>query len=169
MQFNVLQTGWYASWGATTAPVSENVPTFPGSGDRNQYRIYHHERDTMPLSVWGPQVLIETPTTAGAIVVSPGVGVLTLTGFAPTIKTPRVVLPGVGVLTLTGFAPKVIIGIVVKPGVGALTLTGFAPTVLTPRVVKPGVSVLVLTGFVPTVVIGGAAGGNLALQSVYWP
>lgn len=90
------------------------------------------------------------PVTA-AITVLPGVGVLTLTGFAPTVLTPRVAKPGVGVLTLVGVAPSVRVPRVVVPPVGALLLTGFAPAVLTPRVVKPGLGALALAGFAPVI------------------
>jgi hypothetical protein len=100
----------------------------------------------LTLTGFAPTVL--TPNTVPA-----GLGQLTLTGFAPTVLTPRLVTPGVGQLILTGFAPTVNItsGAGASPGTGQLVLTGFAPTVLTPRTVLPGLGQLTLTGFAPTV------------------
>jgi hypothetical protein len=47
-------------------------------------------------------------------------------------RPPVTVTPGLGALTLTGFAPTIAIALSapVRPGTGALTLTGFAPTVV---------------------------------------
>lgn len=47
---------------------------------------------------------------------------------ADTLPTNVNVTPGVGALTYTGFAPIVTIGIVALPGAGTLSYTGFAPT-----------------------------------------
>jgi hypothetical protein len=91
------------------------------------------------------------PTAQTPVTVTPGVGALDLTGFAPTVQTPTQVTPGTGALDLTGFAPTVQTPVTVTPGVGTLDLTGFAPTVQTPVTVTPGVGALDLTGFAPTV------------------
>lgn len=111
------------------------------------------------------------------VVVTPSAASLALTGFAPTVLTPRVVKPGAASLTLTGQVPSIIIGTVVRPGsatatltgfaptisisehilvtpgAASLSLTGFAPTVLTPRLVTPGAASLTLTGFAPSVIV----------------
>lgn len=67
--------------------------------------------------------------------VEPGVGALTITGYAPTVTAEQfaTVEPGVGALVVTGFAPTITATAspTVEPGVGALTITGYAPTVST--------------------------------------
>lgn len=103
-----------------------------------------------------PTFLPDVIAAAGAsVVLTPGTASLVLTGFAPTVQTPRLVTPGKASLVLTGFAPRVILGTVVTPGKASLILTGFAPTVLTPRLVTPGKASLVLTGFAPVITVGG--------------
>lgn len=97
----------------------------------------------------------------------PGVGVLTLEGFAPTIaiQAPNVtVTPGTGVLDLVGFAPTVLTPIVVLPDVGTLSLAGFAPTVLIATLVQPGAGVLTLAGFAPIIAITHA--GTILTYSI---
>ena len=71
------------------------------------------------------------PASGGARLVSPGTGVLTLTGYAPTLQVPRVVTPGLGQLSLSGFASTVTApqNRLMQPGTGALSLTGYAPSV----------------------------------------
>ena len=99
-----------------------------------------------------------TVAVSNNIVVAPGVGALLLAGFAPTmaVSDNRRAQPGAGALTLTGFAPTVVLSgnQVAAPGVGALTVTGLAPAILTPRVVTPGVGQLTVTGLAPTVLAG---------------
>jgi hypothetical protein len=85
---------------------------------------------------------------------APGVGTVTLEGFAPTVQTPQNSTPGVGALVVTGFAPTVDAssGINITPGVGAVLVTGFAPTIVTPQNAAPGLGEVLATGFAPTVV-----------------
>lgn len=89
--------------------------------------------------------------------VTPGVGDLTLTGFAPTVvaSNHKNVSPGLGEITFTGFAPTVAVSDNknILADVGSLTLTGFGPTVsVTSNLnVSPGVGDLTLEGFNPTV------------------
>lgn len=97
------------------------------------------------------------PPGAVAVTVTPGVGDLALTGFAPAVLTPRQVIPGLGQLTVTGFAPTVLTPRQAQPGVGALVLTGFAPTIIAPATVQPGAGQIVLTGFAPTVTVSVTA------------
>lgn len=113
------------------------------------------------------------PVAGGGTNVTPGVGQLTLTGFAPTVavSSNQNVAAGVGALALAGFAPTV--GTSnnqnVLAGVGALTLAGFAPSVVVNTRVLPGAGVLALTGFAPTVALSDnknvlAGVGALALS-----
>ena len=113
---------------------------------------------TLTLTAFAPTV------TAGAsILVTPGTASLTTTRFTPKVTIDNKVIPGIGALTLTRFTPSVTVGVRVTPGDGTLTLTSFAPTVLAPRLVVPGIATLILTRFTPTVltprlVIPGTAG-----------
>lgn len=90
------------------------------------------------------------PAPSG-ITVTPGLGQLTLAGFAPTIGLPVTVVPGLGQLVFTGLAPTLSTGPAVRPGLGQLTLTGFAPTLGLPRTITPGLGQLTFTGFAPTI------------------
>lgn len=91
--------------------------------------------------------------SSGQLRFAPGVGALTLTGYAPTFTRGLYVRPGVGALTLTGYAPSIRRGLVFTPSTGALTLTGFAPTFARTlnQFVTPGVGALTLTGLAPTI------------------
>ena len=104
---------------------------------------------------------------------TPERGLLTLTGFAPSIVASALLALGVGSLTLTGFAPTVTtsatpVNVTVTPGAGALALQGYAPTVSADvsASVSPGLGALSLTGYAPTVtgsapqVVGGGGPGN---------
>jgi Concanavalin A-like lectin/glucanases superfamily len=104
---------------------------------------------TLTLTGFAPS--ITQPQTAG-----PGVGSLTLAGFSPTVAQPQTAAPGVGSLALAGFAPTVAQSVnqQAAPGVGSLTLSGFAPTVSQPQTAAPGVAALTLTGYAPTVGLG---------------
>jgi hypothetical protein len=106
------------------------------------------ERRWMPLAL----------PAAGGTSVTPGVGALTLTGFAPAVSVSnnQNVAAGVGALALAGFSPTVSVSNNqnVLAGVGAVTATGFAPTVSTPQSVGAGVGALTLSGFAPTVSAG---------------
>ena len=97
---------------------------------------------------------LDTVSGGTSVTVTPGVGVLTATGLAPTVMAPALVLPGVGVLTLEGAAPTVTAPVLVIPGVGVLVLEGLVPTVIsggTSITVTPGVGILTLEGWVPVV------------------
>ena len=70
------------------------------------------------------------------VTVAPERGLLTLTGFEPSVAANASASPGFGSLTLTGFAPDVTAGaaavdVTVTPDTGALVITGYAPTVST--------------------------------------
>lgn len=89
--------------------------------------------------------------------VNPGAGVLTLTGYAPSVAQSAnlAVTPGAGSLTIAGYAPSVTQSATtnVQPGAGALSLTGFAPSVAQSanQSVNPGAGSITLTGYAPTV------------------
>ena len=90
-----------------------------------------------------------------AVSVAPGVGALTVTGFAPVVATSNNIniTPSFGELIVTGFAPIINIGTNSAPSTGALIVTGFAPAVTTTDHINitPSVGALVVTGFAPTV------------------
>lgn len=161
---------------APTVSVSNNQVVLPGVGDLtvtgfaptvtstlNAQPTPRAYQMNIPMRPVGGGLVIGTPfrfatqIQSGASIVTPGVGDLTLTGFAPTISVSnnQAVLPGLGALTVTGFAPVVLSGDqkVVQPGVGALVATGFAPTVnATANItLTPGTGQVVLTGYAPTV------------------
>lgn len=64
--------------------------------------------------------------------ITPGVGTLTATGYAPTVGGNRSASTGVGSASFTGYAPTVGTSMSpsITPGVGALTLGGHEPTVV---------------------------------------
>ena len=90
------------------------------------------------------------PAGAG-LSANPGLGALTLTGYAPTAIVPERISSGLGALTLTGIAPTVTQQLKVSSGLGALSLTGLAPTVTQQVRVSSGLGALTLTGLAPTV------------------
>lgn len=100
----------------------------------------------------------ESQTSSSNTQVSPGVGALTLTGYAPTVSRTenKAVAPNVGSLSITGYAPTVAqssSGTSVAPGAGVLTLAGYAPTVsrTANQAVTPNAGVISITGYAPTV------------------
>lgn len=120
---------------------------------------------TLALSGFAPTVA-RTANQA----VAPGVGSLTLTGFAPTVSQSvgLNLTPGVAALALTGYAPSVArtANQSLTPGAGSLTLTGYAPTISQPHGVAPGVGTLSLTGFAPTVAQSANQGVNPGVGSL---
>jgi hypothetical protein len=94
------------------------------------------------------------PTVLTPRLVQVPAGSLTLTAFAPTVLTPRLVSVPAGSLSLTGIAPSVVIGTNIQVPAGSLALTGFAPSVLAPRTIQVPAGNLALTGFAPSVVVG---------------
>lgn len=83
--------------------------------------------------------------------IDPDVGLLTITGFAPTVTQPKSADPDVGALTITGFAPTVVQTHQALPDVGLLTLQGFAPAVTQSTNGQPGPGILTLLGLAPAV------------------
>lgn len=89
--------------------------------------------------------------------VSPGVGNIVLTGYAPTVSRTTTggqsVAPSVGSITITGYAPTVAqtVNRAVSPAVGSIVITGYAPTIAQPKTVRPGVGSISITGYAPSV------------------
>ena len=100
-------------------------------------------------------------TRGGGTAVSPGVGSIALTGYAPTVVQGTAVSPGVGSIALTGYAPAIRQPIAVSPGVGSIALTGYAPAIQQPIAVSPGVGSIALAGYAPTI---QQAGGSLSIS-----
>lgn len=66
---------------------------------------------------------------ADATTIDTGTGVVTFTGFSPTVETPRTVNPDTGAITYSGFSPTLSISAVVSSDTGVVTFTGYEPTV----------------------------------------
>lgn len=86
----------------------------------------------------------------------PGLGVATITGFAPSITTGTAgsASPGAGSVSITGFAPTFSngTGYIGAPGHGSVVITGHAPAVVSqPPTLTPGKGSVVITGFAPSV------------------
>jgi hypothetical protein len=95
---------------------------------------------------------------------TPDVGQITLTGYAPTVaqSVNRAVTPDVGQITITGYAPTVtqVAGTNVTPDVGTITITGYAPAVDRTASATPDVGQITITGYAPTV--SQASASNIA-------
>ena len=91
---------------------------------------------------------------------TPSAGTLTLTGFAPTVAQPQAVTPDVGLLAFTGYAPTLTQSAnqALTPSTGTLTFTGFAPAVAQSanQALSPNVGAVVLPGYAPTVEQAGS-------------
>jgi hypothetical protein len=63
--------------------------------------------------------------------VTPGVGQVDATGFAPTVQVTsnQTITPGLGQLIATGQAPTVIVNTIILPGFGQVSVSGLAPTI----------------------------------------
>lgn len=98
--------------------------------------IYPHRRS-----------FIQVPAAGGAALVTPGALSIVMTGFAPSVLTPRTATPPKLSLNLTPFAPT--LPKLATPGKLSLVTAGLAPTVQTPRTVTPPKLALSLTPFAP--------------------
>jgi hypothetical protein len=111
---------------------------------------------------------VSVAEVVGGITVEPGVGAVTLAGFAPTVGLPVTVSPGKGDIVIAGFAPTIdftAAGITISPGRGEITITGFAPTIGLPITVTPGVGEVTIAGFAPTLPTIVAPGrGEITIQ-----
>jgi hypothetical protein len=98
------------------------------------------------------QARLGTPASqaVGSQTATPGVASLTLTAFAPVVRTPVLVTIGKASLTTATFAPKANLGII--PGKATLTITRLAP--VTGGGVVPGKRSLVTTAYAPQANLG---------------
>lgn len=105
--------------------------------------------DGPPIS-WGspPSIFPYVATTDTSV--APGLGVLAISGYAPTLSYDSNVAPGKGVLAISGYAPTLSIPSAVAPGKGSLEITGFAPTLAGASSVSPGKGTLEISGYAPT-------------------
>lgn len=118
---------------------------------------------TLAITITRFAPTVRTPRT-----VIPGARSVTITGHAPTVKTPKTVVPGIRTITVTSHAPTVTTSRIVIPSTRHITITGHAPTVLTPRTVTPGTRHVTLTGHAPRVLIpsGSVVGAHVAATEV---
>jgi hypothetical protein len=112
--------------------------------------------------------LLQTQAGGSNATASPGVGSLSLQGFAPTVVAQQnvTVAPAIDTLVLTGLAPTVSTtgSATASPGTGALVLQGYPPTVTVPVSVSvsPGAGALTITGYQPTISTAEPIEGPLA-------
>lgn len=89
------------------------------------------------------------PSVQIGYALAPAIGSLTLTGLQPAVTTQALVSPDIGLLTFSGLAPSVTAGITSAPDIGVLTLTGLTPDVATQHIVTPSIGAITLTGLQP--------------------
>ncbi len=160
----VANGDWNATDGAsrtwrTGAGTATEVTYFRDSSHYAAYGAYHAdagtaEAKTVGLSAPSGQkysiVAVEVKGTASSsLTASPGVGSLTITGQAPSVKVTQSAAPGVAALSVTGLAPTLRGNETVRPGVDALAIAGQAPTANLPQSAAPGAGALTLTGLAP--------------------
>ncbi len=104
---------------------------------------------TVTLTGYAP-VIAQSGSTDSAV--NPGVGSIALTGYAPAIAQPKAVVPAVGSIAITGYTPSILQPQAIAPAAGSIAITGYAPTILQPQALSPGVGNIALTGYVPSVV-----------------
>jgi hypothetical protein len=104
---------------------------------------------TLALTLTGYAPTVLTPRT-----VTPSTLALALTEYAPTVINPQSATPDTLALALTQYAPSVVIGKRVIPDTPALLLTEYAPTVVNPQGQPPDTLALTLTAYAPAVIIG---------------
>ncbi len=97
-----------------------------------------------------------------------GAGNLQLNGFAPSVS--ESVSPPLGSITISGYAPTTDSNITVSPSAGNIQLDGFVPEFAPPFVMSPTKGDIQLNGFAPTIDTGSnqtvspTAVGNLQLD-----
>jgi len=130
---------------------------------------------TPTLSTTHPNVMLpgvrvrrRVPAASGATSVTPnGPAAITLTGPAPTPTVAASVAPGVGAISLTGYAPGLMIS--PQPGTAQIALTGLPPTPELAATVAPGVGELGLTGHAPELRLGAEPGTGAIIVTGYPP
>lgn len=63
-------------------------------------------------------------SAGGGTSISPGVGVLTVSGLQPTVSASASRTPDIGTITVSGLAPAVTQAVLRSPGIGTITLGG---------------------------------------------
>ena len=92
------------------------------------------------------------PSSGSSVTVTPGLGLVTVTGRAPTASAGATVAAGLGRTTITGKAPTVGGGVTASPGKGGVLIAGHAPAIATGVSVAAGKGQVTVAGFVPTVI-----------------
>lgn len=139
------------AWDGAVVTIRQTY-TASGSKDAHAVRVSTFEITgtySSPKNVTPGVGAITLTGKAPSLGRNPAKGVLTVTGYAPVVKTPVELKAKVGAISLTGFAPSVAFPKVVLPLTGAMTVTGVAPTVQVPREMKPASGTLTLTGIAP--------------------
>lgn len=106
-------------------------------------------------------------TTIPNTTISPNVGSMVITGYAPTVTqtTNQSLTAANGSMTITGYAPSISQTangpISITAGAGTMAITGYAPsisqTTLSPANIEPNVGAMTITGYAPTVTQSGGA------------
>jgi len=134
--------------GSTTGNDTTNTIAV-SDGDTVNMMVVPTDTPAVADAYWGLVCYI----SSAAPIVTPPTLALTLTEYAPTVKTPRLVTPTTLVLSITEYAPVIKVGITITPSTLALSLTEYAPTVtFTENVLAtPSTLALSLTEYAPTV------------------
>lgn len=139
----------------TTASTQTYNPTLGILGDLCLMYIIVGEDSISTPSLGEPTLTGLSPTfaTTANLVVTPPVGVLSVTGFAPTVFVSVSATPGLGAVAATGLAPRALVSVTAFTGAGAAAVTGFAPTVRLNQQVTPGVGAIQVQGLAPSVIV----------------
>lgn len=143
--------------------LADQLKDFSGNARDFTATGTHAVVDGPPIS-WGSQPSIFPYVATTDTSVAPGLGVLAISGYAPTLSYDSNVAPGKGALAISGYAPTLSIPSAVAPGKGSLEITGYAPTFAGASSVSPGKGALEITGYAPTFVMQtGVSPGKGAL------
>lgn len=92
---------------------------------------------------------------SSATVISLGTGTLAIIGYAPTIHQPQVITVSEGTIAIIGYMPAVTQGATtsIVPGLGSLALLGYAPGVVQSvnQMATPNSGALIISGRIPSV------------------
>lgn len=143
--------GTYPSNWRGACTTAETGPTVT-LGNSPVVRIGKRTATTRVVEVCGVALYVDV-STPSAQTANPGLGQLTLTGFAPNARIDIRAFTALGALDLIGFAPTVRFGNRALTDVGDLVLTGLIPTVNVSnnKQAVTDVGALALTGFSPTI------------------
>ena len=96
----------------------------------------------------------QAPSIVLDLILSPAAESIVLTGYAPSVPINVTVTPDAESITVTGQTPTVTLGANVAPDAGSITVTGQQPVVIVDQVVQPASESITVTGQVPVVVSG---------------